>query len=123
MSYWKGCLTGSARDVLESMPLDDANYDGAVQMLKDRFGKQCSLQIANGNSNGIKQHHHTKKTPQTDRKAFVITGGCWRGYEPENLLVHCHGKAARNRNFQLGNHPRKQYLDCSRTMQSSVTLC
>ena len=40
MSYLKGCLTGSARDVLEGMPLDDANYDGAVQMLKERFGKQ-----------------------------------------------------------------------------------
>eukprot|EP00117_Sycon_ciliatum_P027645 scpid56885/ scgid22413/ len=40
MSYLKGCLTGSARDVLEGMPLDDANYDGAVQMLKEQFGKQ-----------------------------------------------------------------------------------
>ena len=40
MSYLKGCLTGSARDVLEGMLLNDANYDGAVQMLKERFGKQ-----------------------------------------------------------------------------------
>ena len=40
MSYLKGCLTGSARDVLEGMPLDDVNYDSAFQMLKERFGKQ-----------------------------------------------------------------------------------
>ena len=48
-SYLRGLLVGPARSAIAGFTLTSANYESAVELLKNRYGKKTAIQRAHGN--------------------------------------------------------------------------